>query len=265
MSLIVVEAGIATTVQDRGRPGVAALGVPPSGAIDLGLAAMLNRLVGNPVGAAVVETVGGVRLRAQRSLVVATDRETAPRHLQAGDEIAIEAGGERQWHYLAVRGGLVTPAVLGSRSHDTLSGIGAFTIGPGTELPVARESGDMVVVDVAPLAAPTASIRVTPGPRLDWFEGDAVPALTTTTWRVVESSRVGVRLRGARIARRIAIELPSEGLVRGAIQIPPDGDPVMMLCDHPTTGGYPVIAVVHHDDVAALAQQFAGTPIRLRM
>lgn len=265
MSLVVIEPGIATTVQDRGRPGLAALGVPPSGTVDPDLASTLNRLVGNGPGAAVLETAGGVRLRAERSLVVASDAETAPRHLQAGDEISIAAGGHRQWHYLAVQGGLGTQLVLGSRSHDTLSGIGAYAITAGTELGVARRTSDLIPVDVAPIRPPTTTIRVTAGPRLDWFEGDAAKALTTTEWRIVESNRIGVRLSGARIARRIAIELPSEGLVRGAIQVPPDGDPVMMLADHPTTGGYPVIAVVDHPDVAALAQQPAGTVIRLRM
>ncbi len=265
MSFVVIEPGIATTVQDRGRPGLAALGVPPSGAIDRAIADMLNRLVGNPEDAAVLETAGGVRLRAQRSLVIASDSESAPRHLRAGDEISIAPGGVRQWHYLAVQGGIGTPLVLGSRSHDTLSGIGALAITAGTELGIARRTTDLVPVDVAPLGAPSTTIRASAGPRLDWFEGDALAALTTTSWTVVESNRVGVRLHGARIARRTAIELPSEGLVRGAIQIPPDGDLVMMLADHPTTGGYPVVAVVDDADVAALAQHPAGTTIRLRV
>jgi allophanate hydrolase subunit 2 len=118
---------------------------------------------------------------------------------------------------------------------------------------------------MAPLAGVADVIRVDPGPRSDWFADDWADRLTASTWTVTTSSRVGVRLTGATLTRIVTDELPSEGLVRGALQVPPDGDPVMMLSDHPTTGGYPVIAVVHQDDVAAVAQHMAGTSIRFRL
>ena len=113
--------------------------------------------------------------------------------------------------------------------------------------------------------APGDTARIGPGPRSDWFDGDPLGALTDRPLTVTASSRVGVRLRGPVLVRRRGDELPSEGLVRGAIQVPPDGEPIMMLADHPTTGGYPVVAVVHPDDVATVAQRPEGTTVRLRL
>lgn len=263
MTLLVLEPGIATTVQDLGRPGLAHLGVPPSGAVDPALVVMLNRLVGNRPDAAVLETVGGLRVRAGVAVLVAHDAASAPHRVAAGAEITIAAGGARRWHYLAVQGGIVTPTVLGSRSHDTLSGLAQADLTAGVELPLGPSSPYASPVDVAPIPFPAATVRVRPGPRADWFD-DPVAALTTNPWKTAEVSRVGVRLRGPAIARRLDSELASEGLVRGAIQVPPDGQPVMMLADHPTTGGYPVIAVVDADDVAHVAQCAADALVRFR-
>ena len=98
----------------------------------------------------------------------------------------------------------------------------------------------------------------------DWFGEDAVHHLTAAEWTVTAASRVGVRLGGPQLSRTTQAELPSEGLVIGAVQVPPDGQPVVMLADHPTTGGYPVIAVVDEDDVGRLAQRPAGSTVRFR-
>jgi allophanate hydrolase subunit 2 len=103
---------------------------------------------------------------------------------------------------------------------------------------------------------------VWPGPRHDWFEGSSSTLLTTDAWTIDNASRVGLRLAGAAVRRVLDDELVSEGLVAGAIQVPPDGQPVVMLADHPTTGGYPVIAVVDPDDLAALAQRRVGSVVR---
>lgn len=262
--LTIVAPGMATTVQDAGRHGLAHLGIPPAGAVDPSLAAMLNRLVGNASGAPLLETVGGLVVEASSAVVVATTRHAAPHVLRPGERVSIAPGGGRQWHYLAVRGGIDVPSVLGSCSHDTLSGIGARPLTIGTTLPVGAEPGDPVA-DLAPIAPVGESARIGPGPRLDWFGGDVLGALTARPVTVVATSRVGVRLRGADLVRVRQDELPSEGLVRGAIQVPPDGTPIMMLADHPTTGGYPVVAVVDPDDVATIAQHHEGTTVRLRM
>lgn len=263
-ALVVVAPGIATTIQDLGRPGLAHLGVPAAGAVDPWLAGLLNRLVGNPSGGALLETCGNLVLEAARPITVATSRHAAPVVLRSGERVEVAAGAGRQWHYLAVRGGLATRAVLGSRSHDTLSGIGAVPIATGTRLAIGPDPDDPVA-DIAPIAAPADTARIGPGPRADWFDGDPLGALTAGPLTVTASSRVGVRLRGPALVRVRTDELPSEGLVRGAIQVPPDGDPIMMLADHPTTGGYPVVAVVHADDVAAIAQHPEGTTVRLRL
>lgn len=264
-ALVVVEPGLASTVQDAGRPGFAHLGVPASGVVDPGLAALVNRLVGNDADAAVVETCGNLTLRAERPVLVATTTEGAPRSLQAGDTITVAPGGDRLWHYVAVRGGVDVPRVLGSRSTDTLSGLGPPVLAAGDRLPVGADPGTVIVTDHAPLRAVADRARVSHGPRVDWFATDALGVLVASTWTVSATSRVGVRLGGPGIDRRVIRELPSEGLVRGAIQVPPDGNPVMMLADHPTTGGYPVLAVVHPDDVVVVAQTSAGHRVRFRL
>lgn len=264
MTLVVIEVGIATTIQDGGRPGLAHLGISPSGAVDPELAGRVNRLVGNRIDAALIETAGNLVVEASSPATVATSRHAAPVSMRKGARLSVESGGGRQWHYLAVRGGLATASVLGSRSHDTLSGLGAVPLVAGTRLAVGGEADDPVA-DLAPIDPPGSVARLGPGPRLDWFVGDVLHTLTAAPMLVTATSRVGVRLRGVPLVRRDATELPSEGLVRGAIQVPPDGDPIMMLADHPTTGGYPVVAVVHPDDVAIVAQRPAGTRVQFRL
>lgn len=260
----VIDAGMASTVQDRGRAGHAHLGVPPSGAVDPALAALVNRLVGNPEDAAVIETCGGLRLEVGDAALVATTLEAVPRSTRAGATIAVPPGHGRVWHYVAVRGGFAVEPVLGSRSTDTLSGLGPAPLAAGDVLPVGPDPGTPFEPGHAPLRPLSGTARVVPGPRSDWFEQSAIVTFASHEWRITAASRVGVRLAGARLKRTVTVELPSEGLVRGAIQVPPDGDPVMMLADHPTTGGYPVVAVVHPDDVAEVAQTPAGQRVRFR-
>lgn len=257
----IVAPGLLTTVQDRGRPGQAAIGVPHSGSVDPALAAHCNRLVGNGDDAAVLETVGGLRLRALEAVVVATDLEPVARSLRPGDEVVIAVGG-RAWHYLAVRGGVDVPPVLGSRSTDTLSGLGPPAPGPGDVLPIGPEPHRLPIGETWPPPGVPDVATVTHGPRADWFA--SLDELTAPLWTVTDASRVGVRLGGARLDRVVEAELPSEGLVRGAIQVPPDGSPIVMLSDHPTTGGYPVIAVVEPSSLAAVSQRPVGGSVRLR-
>jgi biotin-dependent carboxylase-like uncharacterized protein len=226
------------------------------------LAALVNRLVGNDARAAVLETAGGLTVRASGAVLVATSDELAPRALAAGEELTVPVDSDRTWSYLAVRGGVDVALVLGSRSHDTLSGIGPEPIVVGGLLPVGADPATAVTVDIAPQRARPVRIRVWPGPRIDWFEGARSTRLTMDAWTVENVSRVGLRLAGPAVRRVLDHELVSEGLVAGAIQVPPDGQPVVMLADHPTTGGYPVIAVVDPDDLAALAQRRVGSVVR---
>jgi biotin-dependent carboxylase-like uncharacterized protein len=262
----IVEPGMATTLQDRGRPGYAHIGVPASGAVDPGLAGLVNRLVGNGPDATVIETCGGLTIGALMDILVATSAEPGPRSLRPGETCTVPVGSNgRLWHYVAVRGGIAAERVLGSASRDTLSKLGPPHGRRGDRFGLGPQPNDPIVADLAPLPAIADTIRISVGPRADWFTAASRDVLTTVRWSVTTSSRVGVRLSGATIERRILDELPSEGLVRGALQVPPDGNPVMMLADHPTTGGYPVIAVVHPGDVAAVAQHAAGTSIRFRL
>ncbi|MGX2998404.1 5-oxoprolinase subunit C family protein [Streptomyces sp. JNUCC 64] len=278
-AVVVVRAGALTTVQDRGRPGYAHLGVPRSGALDPPAAALANRLVGNAVDAAVLETtLGGCAVRARRGTLAAVtgapSRVTVDgRAAGQGTALWVPAGavldvgpalaGVRG--YLALSGGVLVDPVLGSRSTDLLSGLGPAPLVDGDVLPLGPGRPPRARVDAAPLPGPpgTLVLGVRLGPRADWFTAGALRVLTTREYRVSPASnRVGLRTEGPALERAVGGELPSEGVVLGAVQVSPDGRPVVFLADHPTTGGYPVVAVVREADLPAAAQAAPGTPVR---
>ncbi|MFJ2006951.1 biotin-dependent carboxyltransferase family protein [Streptomyces sp. JL3001] len=278
-ALAVVRAGALTTVQDLGRPGHAHLGVPRSGALDTPAAALVNRLVGNPPEAAVLETtLNGCTLRPRSAVTVAVAgapcRVTvdgrpvawgAPVHVPAGALLDVGAALSGVRGYVGVSGGVAVEPVLGSRSTDLLSGLGPPPLTDGAVLPLGSPTRPHTRVDVAPQPAPPTELvlRVTPGPREDWFTAAAVRTFTSRMYRVsAASNRIGLRTEGPALERALTRELPSEGVVLGAVQVPPDGRPVVFLADHPTTGGYPVIAVVRTADLPAAAQAVPGTPVR---
>ncbi|WP_416977780.1 biotin-dependent carboxyltransferase family protein [Streptomyces sp. T028] len=278
-ALSVVRAGVLTTVQDQGRPGHAHLGVPRSGALDAPAAALVNRLVGNPPGAAVLETtVNGCALRPRSAVTVAVGGAPcpvtvngrpaawgAPLRLPAGAVLDVGSAVSGLRSYVGVSGGVTVEPVLGSRSTDLLSGLGPEPLTDGMVLPLGPEPAAHTRVDVAPQAAPPAELvlRVTLGPRDDWFTPDAVRVFTTRAYRVSPASnRIGLRTEGPVLERALPGELASEGMVLGAVQVPPNGQPVVFLADHPTTGGYPVIGVVRTTDLPAAAQAVPGTPVR---
>ncbi|MFJ8999565.1 biotin-dependent carboxyltransferase family protein [Streptomyces sp. NPDC102359] len=278
-ALSVVRAGALTTVQDRGRPGHAHLGVPHSGALDGPAAALANRLAGNRPDAAVLEsTLDGCSLRPRSSATVAVTgapcRVTvdgrpaawgAPVRVRAGAVLDVGPAVHGVRSYVAVSGGIAVDPVLGSRSTDLLSGLGPTPLTDRAVLPLGTPTGLHARVDVAPQPAPPAELvlRVTPGPRDDWFTAGALRRFTSGTFRVSPASnRIGLRTTGPVLERVRHEELPSEGMVLGAVQVPPAGTPVIFLADHPTTGGYPVIAVVRPADLPAAAQARPGTPVR---
>lgn len=263
-SFIVVAAGLATSTQDRGRPGWAHLGVTGSGAMDHALAGQLNRLVGNRDDAVVIETAGGLVVRAIGPLTVATTPDVAVHHLRDGATVRVDPAVGDTWGYLAVRGGFQVATVLGSGSLDSRSGIGPSAPLDGDHLVAGPPGGD-VVVDHGVPPRRRSTFTVWPGPRRDWFGDEAWRVLTESPWTVTSDvSRVGLRLRGPALRRRVEGELPSEGLVAGAIQVPHDGQPIVMLRDHPTTGGYPVIGVVDPGELGDLAQAGPGSTLRFR-
>jgi len=253
--LEILESTGLATIQDLGRPGYAHVGVPPSGALDPEALKLANRLVGNPESAAGIEIVGRLRIRAARHITVAM---TGPVAVQQVREVAISGGRLR---YLAVAGGIAVEPVLGSRSTDTLSGLGPQPLKAGDRLPIGVP-GETSIVDWAPEPATPAELElgVTFGPRDDLF--DDATALLRWAYNVGVGDRIGARLDGPSLSRADLRE--SEPVVTGAIQVPPDGRPLVFLNDHPTTGGYPVIGVVDGVDVPMLARAGRGTPVRFR-
>jgi biotin-dependent carboxylase-like uncharacterized protein len=270
--------GLATSVQDLGRPGLADLGVTASGAVDRAALRLANRLVGNPEGAAALETSGGLVLRASAAVLVAIAGADAPLTidgrpgagrsptvLPGGGELVVGPPRTGLRTYVAVRGGIDVAPVLGSRSWDSLGRLGPAPPEEGQHLPVGPDPRTPVPVDVAPPRQALGVARLWVGPRLDWFDPAAARRLVEATWWVrSDSDRIGVRLDGPVLTRSRASELPTEGLVPGAVQVPPDGRPIVMSADHPTTGGYPVIAVVDPEDLAVVTQAAPGQSIRFR-
>ncbi|MDI9896201.1 biotin-dependent carboxyltransferase family protein [Rhodococcus sp. IEGM 1381] len=279
-ALTVLQTGPLCTVQDRGRPGHPSIGVGRSGAADLLSHDAANRLVGNNSDAATLEvTFGGLELRAGfDGLVAVTGAHATCRIdgteqglnstlvMRAGQELELSAPTWGLRSYLAVRGGIDVPEVLGSRSTDTMSGIGPAALSPGTVLPVGNGKACWPAADFAPAPAQPDALCVSFGPREHWFSEHARSILLEQPWTVTQDSdRVGIRLDGAEpLGRAIDDELSSEGMVLGSLQVPPSGQPVLFLADHPVTGGYPVIAVVTAADVSAAARLTPGTQIQFR-
>ncbi|PZF82631.1 biotin-dependent carboxyltransferase family protein [Jiangella anatolica] len=278
----VVDPGPLALVEDLGRPGLAALGVGRSGAADLDSFRLANRLVANAEQAAAVEFVlGGLAIRFRRTATVALtgapaavwagDRAAAfnaPFAVRAGEVLRVGRPERGLRGYLAVRGGLGVAPVLGSRSWDSLAGIGPPPLRVGDLLPLAGDVEGEPSVDVAPVPWPEGDVtlRVLPGPRADRFAPSALDALFGGDFEVTaDSDRVGLRLAGPPLPPAPgARELPPEGMVTGALQVPPNGRPVLFLADHPVTGGYPVIGVVLTADLPRAAQLRPGDAVRFR-
>jgi biotin-dependent carboxylase-like uncharacterized protein len=254
--------------------------VPRAGALDAPAAGLANRLVGNPAGAAVLEVLlGGLRLRADQDCWIAVTGAPAPLEidgaaraharaewLPAGTMLALGSPTEGVRSYVAVAGGIAVPPVLGSRSTDTLAWVGPPQVTAGDVLPVGERADAPRPLDT-PRPPRRGPLRLTPGPRDDWFGEEALDRLLTAAYVVdADSNRIGLRLAGPPLPRARAAELPSElpseGMVLGAVQVPPSGRPVVFLADHPPTGGYPVIGVVRSEDLWQCAQLRPGDPVR---
>jgi KipI family sensor histidine kinase inhibitor len=280
----VVRPGLLATVQDLGRPGLGSLGVPPSGAADPVSLIGANRLTGNADDAAGLElTLGRAEFRFSGDVTVAVTGALAPVTIVARDGVARPAdspvfevadGGlvrigpasRGLRGYLAVAGGIAVPAVLGSRSSDLLSRLGRSPLRAGDVLPVGS-SLPASRPDLPPTPLPgreeVAELRVIAGPRLDWFEPAARQQLSAAVYTVTAASnRTGLRLDGPPLRHATSAELPSEGVVTGSVQVPRDGRPILLLAEHPVTGGYPVIAVVVSADLGLAAQLRPGNQLR---
>lgn len=277
-ALEVLSAGLPALVQDLGRPGLAGQGISQSGAADRGSLKAANRLVGNRPEAPALELAPTeFRFKALKRAVIAlagaaerieiapetgAKRVFAANHpvaLERGDVVRISAPQRGMRSYLALRGGLDVPMVLGSAASDTLAQLGPEPVVAGVRLcagPLPREAvadAPYLPATVLPAAGEVVALEVVLGPRTDWFTDAALADFLGQDWEVTAlASRVGLRLAGPDLTRAIGGELPSEGALRGAIQVPANGQPVLFLADHPLTGGYPVIAnvVSHHLDFA---------------
>jgi biotin-dependent carboxylase-like uncharacterized protein len=188
--------------------------------------------------------------------------------VRAGRELRLGAPASGLRTYHRVRGGIAVAPVLGSRSTDVLSGLGPPVVAAGDVLPIGISPLPEPGVDVAPVADPADGevvVAVLPGPRRNWFGDRAWTTLTGSAYTVTsQSNRVGLRLAGAVLERERPGELPSEGMVLGALQVPPSGTPVLFLADHPVTGGYPVIGVVADADLDRCGQLRPGQAVRFR-
>jgi antagonist of KipI len=274
----ILEPGLLTTVQDLGRPGLAHLGVPPSGAADAWSLRVANVLAGNPPGAAALEVTGaGPRLLARRNVTIAVagadlGATVAGLPLAPGRSAVLEAGAELHLPgppreglraYVAVSGGIDVPVVLGARSTclpGGFGGLGGRALEPGDLLGIGRAPAGAPVGDAWPGPA-AAARRAGPGGEvvLRWLPGPAgSEGLTGRTWTVsVSSDRTGLRLDAGADGPEATsgrAGLPSHAVVQGTVQLPPDGHPIVLGPDHQTTGGYPVVGFVIAADLPALGQ-----------
>lgn len=279
-SLRVHATGPLALVQDLGRPGLSEVGVGRSGAADRCSFGQVNRALANEDAAAAVEvTFGGLEVEVVGDgvwccvtgapcPVVVDGREVGSHTVffaEAGARIVLGTPTAGLRSYLGVRGGVAVPEVLGSRAGDVLSGLGPAPLAVGDVLPLGAPGERFPLVDTVavPDLAEQVVLRAVRGPRDTWVR-DA-DQLVATTWSVTErSNRVGMRLGGAALEPSRDEQLPSEGAWRGAVQVPPSGEPVLFLADHPVTGGYPVVAVVVDADVDRAAQLRPGDPVRFR-
>jgi biotin-dependent carboxylase-like uncharacterized protein len=278
--------GLRAVVQDGGRRGVAASGVPAAGAADPVSGALANGLAGNAPGAAVLEvTGGGTKLRALGTCHAAV-AGSAPTVCVDGNDVSpagrllpLEAGqvleigpltrGLRT--YVAVAGGFLGPELFGSQSSDELSGLGPGPLGSGAILYAgewAPPLGDHLGAGAAtelPAAGPV-ELRVVPGPHAERFDKGVLERVAATSFRAGnDSNRVGLRLRAEQVVDwgTASGELDSQPMATGAVQLPPGGEPIVLGPDHATLGGYPVPAVVIAADHGLLGQCGPGTAIRL--
>jgi KipI family sensor histidine kinase inhibitor len=284
----VVRPGLQLLIEDLGRPGFNSMGVSGAGAADRTALRRGNRLVGNAESAAGLESFGGgavlrvigdgvAAVTGAAGSITVTGADGTIHRPRLGEAFAIadgdelELGGTDQGarRYLALRGGIDVDTALGSASTDTLAGLGPAALDRGSRLSLHDPRTAPHLVDphprsecALPRPGQTVTMTVTLGPREDWFTSAGIETLLSQEWTVThESDRVGLRLSGqVALERARTGELPSEGAVTGALQVPPSGQPVLFGPDHPLTGGYPIIASV--DDVDFAAQLPPGVKLR---
>ncbi|MEZ0382757.1 5-oxoprolinase/urea amidolyase family protein [Mycobacterium sp. pW045] len=280
-TLEILRTGPLALVEDLGRTGLGHLGVTRSGAADRRSHQLANRLVANPDDRATIEVAFGgfaARVHGGDVDIAVTGADTDPevdgvtfgtnsiQRVHDGQLISLGTPRSGLRTYLAVRGGIEVTPVLGSRSYDVMAAIGPAPLRDGDVLQIGERTGDYPEIDQAPVATipdDVVELRVTPGPRDDWFVDPDV--MVRTNWLVTNrSDRVGMRLVGMPLEYRWPErQLPAEGADRGAIQVPPNGFPIILGPDHPVTGAYPVVGVVVEEDIDTLGQIRPGQTVRM--
>ncbi|MFP2931862.1 biotin-dependent carboxyltransferase family protein [Pyxidicoccus sp. 3LG] len=265
--LEVTGVGGPATVQDAGRPGRMHHGVPPGGPLVPELLAMANRAVGNPWGTAALETFGRLELRARgRGARVSVDGRTFK--VAEGETFTVPAPEDASVRYVAVDGGLAVPEVLGGRGTLLVARVGGHEgrmLRPGDALPLGDGGGTPETLERGDTLDAGALIRVTLGPDPERFSEATQKSLLGETFTVsAASDRVGMRLKGLPLAHGDEGAGTSRPMVRGAIQVTLSGEPIVLGPDHPTTGGYPLIAAVIHADWGRLCARRPGVSVRFQ-
>ncbi|MXN17744.1 5-oxoprolinase/urea amidolyase family protein [Pseudooceanicola sp. GBMRC 2024] len=281
--LTILRPGLMMTVQDPGRAGLLSFGVSGSGPIDAEAMEMANALVGNAPGTAALEFAhfgGTLRFDEDRVIAVAgalreirIDGVAVPCwtgiRIRAGQELSLGGLLGGVWAYLAVSGGLEVPKVLGSAATHLRSGLGgldgralvagdSLPLGPASDVGPGRSLRQIWRSRVGP-------IRAVPGPQEDRFDPEMQRAFWRGDWRVsARRDRMAMVLEGPQIAARGGHDIVSDGTVAGSVQMPGSGQPIVLLSDRQTTGGYPKIATITSVDLVRLAQTPDGHPVRLR-
>jgi biotin-dependent carboxylase-like uncharacterized protein len=279
-ALIVRSCGPVLSVQDRGRMGYQRFGVSPAGAMDPLSLAMANLLVGNVPAAAALELGSGVtRLVAEGDLIIAfagpdtklevEGRAVAPlssTRVIDGETITARQGPGGAYAYLAVSGDIATPPEMGSRSQHRRSEIGGPRLGQGSRIAFRPEHDrEPFMLSTAP-APDNSPIRIVPGPQDDYFEPAMLEMLCSGVHHIgMMRDRMGLRLEGPPLQHRKGYNIVSDGIVEGSIQVPGNGQPIVLLRDRQTTGGYPKIATIISADIGRFAQLPAGGVVRFRV
>ena len=278
-SITILRPGLFTTIQDSGRWGQQASGVPVSGPLDLMSHRVANALVGNDRTAATLEaTLVGPEIRIETAVHIAVagadlsarlDGQELPLHrpVRCRPGSVLRFGERRSGTrvYIGFGGGIAVPPELGSRATHALCGLGGLSgraIAAGDRLPLGADttvSPWRVVSTPSPRVDGGARLRVIPGPQLDHFPEEALDVLQRTRFLVTpQSDRMGYRLSGGRLPRIEDREMISDAAFTGALQVPPSGDPILLMSDRQTTGGYPQIATVISADLPATGQLAPG-------
>ncbi len=257
-------AGLAS-VQDGGRPGRMHEGVPPGGAMAPAHLAFANASAGNAVGEAALEAFGDLEIVARGPVVVATDAGLV-RALAAGERATFTRPASARVHYIAVRGGVDVPLVLGGRGTLLSAGLGGHegrALRRGDVLAVGHAPRADAAITASPEVDAPAAIAIAAGPDVDVFDEAALALLTSATFTISPSSdRTGTRLVGPPLPSRDATARASSPMVRGAFEITPDGAAIVLGPDHPTTGGYPVLACLRVLDFGRFMRLPLGSTVR---